>query len=116
MFPDADARAAVPASVRWPKGFDCPRRGHHHGWALRAKGEPLEYALPPQDLGDARDDPVSRQARAHDLVPGGLSDGDSLERHFGAAVTETTDGAPRSRSAEVTRGRSVQVPTPNFGV
>ena len=37
MFPHDDACAAWLASVRWPEGFECPRCGHDHGWALRGK-------------------------------------------------------------------------------
>ena len=34
--PHDDACAAWLAS-RWPEGFECPRCGHDHGWALRGK-------------------------------------------------------------------------------
>jgi hypothetical protein len=44
MFPDDDAGAAWPTSVRWPEGFECPRCFHHHGWALRGKAPTFECA------------------------------------------------------------------------
>jgi len=44
MFPDDDACAAWLVSVRWPEGFECPRCGHHHGWALGGKAHTFECA------------------------------------------------------------------------
>ena len=44
MFPHDDACAAWLASVRWPEGFECPRCGHDHGWALRGKAHTFECA------------------------------------------------------------------------
>ena len=44
MFPDHAACAAWLASVRWPEGFECPRCGHDHGWALRGKAHTFECA------------------------------------------------------------------------
>ena len=39
MFADESACAAWLASARWPEGFECPRCGHNHGWALRGKAQ-----------------------------------------------------------------------------
>ncbi len=44
MFPDDDACAGWLMSVRWPEGFECPRCGHDHGWALRGKAHTFECA------------------------------------------------------------------------
>ena len=44
MFRHDDACAAWLASVRWPEGFECPRCGHDHGWALRGKAHTFECA------------------------------------------------------------------------
>ena len=30
--------------MRWPEGFECPRCGHDHGWALRGKAHTFECA------------------------------------------------------------------------
>ena len=86
MFPDEAACAAWLELVRWPEGFECPRCGRDQGWALRGKAHSFECA----DLGDGRDDLAWHQARARDLVLGDLSDGDALDRHFGAAAPEST--------------------------
>ena len=46
MFPDEAACAAWLVSMRWPEGFECPRCGHDHGWALRGKAPDVGfYAL-----------------------------------------------------------------------
>ncbi len=44
MFPDDHACAAWLVSVRWPEGFECPRCGHPHGWALNGKAHTFECA------------------------------------------------------------------------
>ncbi len=44
MLPEEAACAAWLVSMRWPEGFECPRCGHDHGWALRGKAPTFECA------------------------------------------------------------------------
>src|SRR5437879_9131092 len=75
---------------RWPEGFVCPGCGGGRAWLPKTKAFHLRR-LQAADLGDRWHDHACQQAAADDVVLGGVSDGDALQRHLGAAAAEPAE-------------------------
>ena len=92
-FPDDAACAEHLICVRWPNGYQMPDLRQDKGLAaahLPGKAHLCVRRLREGNLGHRRHDNASLASAAQRLVLGGLSDGDSFQRHVGVAVAERT--------------------------
>ena len=83
---------------RWPEGFVCTGCGGGRAWLLKTKAFTYECA----DCG--RQASVTAGTIMHDdLVLGGISDGDALQWHLGAAAAEPAEPGFVSNRLDVGR-------------
>ena len=97
-FPDEAGCAAFLFKRRWPDGFVCPSCGGNRAAALKSSGIHLRVLwLRSSDFDHGGHGDAPHAAAADGVVLGRTFDGDTFQRHVGAAVGGSSAAPIRAR-------------------